>query len=288
MDDELLRLARAAADDPRDEQAARAYDAALRRAGRREEVYERFKLKFECPKKWDELEATPGRDARHCEECQKEVRWVRNEQEFMKLAEAGQCVAFDTRSFESVVENDKLNTARDENAPCLLPAPVPRRWPSKGDWAELVRRRDAAASSPADETEARAYEEQLLRVGDESTLHDRLVRKFKCDTPLPPGATECPMCGPLVAARTADELATRVLANESIAVTNLALLDQAAKARKIHGATQERPGRVHWVMPRPVVTMGVPAPPRRPEPPPRPPEPPAKPGLFGRLFGPTS
>jgi len=89
VDDELLRLRRACADDPADPLSARAYDAALHRAGKPEEVYERFKLKFQCPKRWEELTQGQALGIRHCDECQKDVYWVSSAEEFDRRVQEG-------------------------------------------------------------------------------------------------------------------------------------------------------------------------------------------------------
>lgn len=51
-------------------------------------------MDFNCPKQWDELNATADPLVRDCEECGKPVYFVDSQAELAEAAAKGQCVAF--------------------------------------------------------------------------------------------------------------------------------------------------------------------------------------------------
>ena len=51
-------------------------------------------MDFNCPKQWDELNATDDPLVRDCEECGKPVLFVDSQDELEHAAAKGQCIAF--------------------------------------------------------------------------------------------------------------------------------------------------------------------------------------------------
>jgi hypothetical protein len=51
-------------------------------------------MDFNCPKQWDELNATEDPLVRDCEECGEQVLFVDSQEELEQAAAKGKCVAF--------------------------------------------------------------------------------------------------------------------------------------------------------------------------------------------------
>jgi hypothetical protein len=137
MDENLETLARQASADPTDEAAARRYDAALTRGGRGAEVRERFRMKFECPLQWMDMERTGAPGVKFCESCKREVHAVHDEAELTKHVSQGHCVAFPTsklrHAFEGLTRDARLHSAEESAAPCVVPG-----WKMPPDLPEDV------------------------------------------------------------------------------------------------------------------------------------------------------
>jgi uncharacterized protein (TIGR02996 family) len=52
---------------------------------------------YRCPQRWDTLLPTGEETVRHCSECQMDVHYCGSAREAYDLAEAGECVAIDSR-----------------------------------------------------------------------------------------------------------------------------------------------------------------------------------------------
>jgi uncharacterized protein (TIGR02996 family) len=52
---------------------------------------------YRCPQRWDSLTPTADPAVRHCEECRRDVHYCRSARKAHQLAEAGECVAIDSR-----------------------------------------------------------------------------------------------------------------------------------------------------------------------------------------------
>jgi hypothetical protein len=63
-------------------------------------------MDFNCPKQWDELNATADPLVRDCEECGKSVHFVDSQEELEDAAAKGKCVAFFNQ------EKDELPTEK--------------------------------------------------------------------------------------------------------------------------------------------------------------------------------
>ncbi|MCO5166075.1 MAG: hypothetical protein M9894_06870 [Planctomycetes bacterium] len=130
MDDDLQRLLRQAEASPGDEALARRVDGALRRAGRDEERRARFRFKFQCPLRFEDLQVR-GLDplVRSCDRCQREVRFVASVDALAEQVAQGQCVAFERRVLGDVVarvaDDPRQHSARVEGSPCLVPTDLP-------------------------------------------------------------------------------------------------------------------------------------------------------------------
>jgi uncharacterized protein (TIGR02996 family) len=54
-------------------------------------------FEYRCPQRWDSLTPTTDAAVRHCEECRRDVHYCGSAREAHRLAEAGECVAIDSR-----------------------------------------------------------------------------------------------------------------------------------------------------------------------------------------------
>jgi hypothetical protein len=58
-----------------------------------EEAHIRCLFSYACPQLWSRLDATATPNRRHCEECERDVHLVRNEEDFFQHVAQGHCVA---------------------------------------------------------------------------------------------------------------------------------------------------------------------------------------------------
>jgi uncharacterized protein (TIGR02996 family) len=61
------------------------------------EVEHCVEFEFRCPQRWDMLTPTADPAVRHCQQCRRDVHYCRSEREAHRLADAGACVAIDSR-----------------------------------------------------------------------------------------------------------------------------------------------------------------------------------------------
>jgi uncharacterized protein (TIGR02996 family) len=54
-------------------------------------------FEYACPQRWDTLSPTDDPAVRHCADCKRNVHYCRSSREAHWLADAGECVAIDTR-----------------------------------------------------------------------------------------------------------------------------------------------------------------------------------------------
>jgi uncharacterized protein (TIGR02996 family) len=54
-------------------------------------------FEYRCPQRWDTLLPTDDSAIRHCPQCQRNVYYCGSEQDAHRLADAGECVAIDSR-----------------------------------------------------------------------------------------------------------------------------------------------------------------------------------------------
>lgn len=121
MDDDLQRLARALRASPYDVEAARRYDASLRRAGRGLEADRRLLDKYICPRIWDHLQPINS-TVRLCDRCEVEVpacgKWE-GRPKILERIEAGLPFAFPAErvflleTLRGLVAAENLHTARE-------------------------------------------------------------------------------------------------------------------------------------------------------------------------------
>jgi uncharacterized protein (TIGR02996 family) len=52
---------------------------------------------YRCPRRWDTLLPTDNAGVRHCPACQRDVHYCRSARDAQRLANAGECVAIDSR-----------------------------------------------------------------------------------------------------------------------------------------------------------------------------------------------
>ncbi len=124
MDERTEELRRRHEASPADVEAARAYEAALLRAGRHDAVRALYRLKFACPVSWSTMEPTFDPKVRRCDQCARSVHAVATPGEFLSMAARGECVAFHPGQLEAAVEamiaDPTRHPAQEPGRPCLL------------------------------------------------------------------------------------------------------------------------------------------------------------------------
>lgn len=126
MDERLENLARLARGAPDDAEAAGRYDRALLRAGQRDAVRARYRFKFLCPARWEELRDGDHPEVRRCDRCSRAVHFVRSAADLVDCVQRGRCVAVQAgeleRGLEGLLEAPRVNSAHEPGRPCLVEA----------------------------------------------------------------------------------------------------------------------------------------------------------------------
>ncbi|HBP21211.1 MAG TPA: hypothetical protein DEA08_25920 [Planctomycetes bacterium] len=152
MDERLRGLQREAEARPSDEGAAIRYERALRAAGEEEALQARFRLKFACPLRFEELRAGADPAIRRCERCQRDVHYVDDLALLRERVGAGECVAFFAGRFGEAVAHlaadEALHGASEEGSACLV---------------EFTRQRIELGSAPIEAGLAASFDPWLLR-----------------------------------------------------------------------------------------------------------------------------
>lgn len=142
MDDTLRGLERAVEADPADGAAVRRYEQALRRADAGERLVARYRLKYACPLRFEDLNEGSAPDTRDCQRCQRPVRLARDLDGLAEAVGAGACVAFPRRWLDQAIlrlaEDPQVDSAREVAAPCVVSSAVA--------WVDLSRGSQARAS----------------------------------------------------------------------------------------------------------------------------------------------
>lgn len=85
-------------------------------------------FEYRCPQRWDTLLPTDDAAVRHCPQCERNVHYCRSVRDARRLADAGECVAIDSRLTRISLE--RLRTARPAGRLLGKIAPTaPRRIP---------------------------------------------------------------------------------------------------------------------------------------------------------------
>lgn len=123
MDQDLSELERRASANPGDRELADALDRRLLRAGREEQVLERYRLKFRCSKRFEDLPYSDDPARRSCDRCQRSVHFVRTPEELSERAAAGECVAIPRASLAAacleLAQSPRLTSAQEAQRPCV-------------------------------------------------------------------------------------------------------------------------------------------------------------------------
>jgi hypothetical protein len=121
-------------------------------------------FRFQCPKTWGELHATPSPGVRHCGVCDCDVFFCTTDEETIGRAKAGHCIA---RALPDERELPRIYIGRPMNVP--TPTPEQRealRWFGRERGIDdSIRNADAERSCP------------------------------KCNYPVPRWRTVCRVCG---------------------------------------------------------------------------------------------
>jgi len=124
VDQDLSELERRARANPEDRDLADRLDRALLRAGRDEQVQARYRFKFQCPLRFEDLQAS-GDDLtqRSCARCERSVRLVRTPEELAERVAAGECVAIPQDSLAAgcleLAESPDVSSASQPGRPCV-------------------------------------------------------------------------------------------------------------------------------------------------------------------------
>jgi hypothetical protein len=129
MDEDLAELERRAAANPADAGAAARLDRSLLRAGRTEDAVARYRFKFRCPLRFDDLELGPDPEARHCSRCERAVHLVHTPTDLAERVARGDCVAFARSSLASacvsLAQDSRTHSAEEPVRPCVQDADIP-------------------------------------------------------------------------------------------------------------------------------------------------------------------
>ena len=143
MDDDLTELERQLAASPDDADLARRYEAALLRAGQRDEVERRYRFKFQCDVDWLGMSpSSAGKDCRFCQQCEKDVHLVSTQEELEQRVREGACVAVlpgEVDALGFLLEDPTLTSAPGTQELCLVEGspPIPEP-PLAGMPAQLA------------------------------------------------------------------------------------------------------------------------------------------------------
>lgn len=133
MDERLRELQRATEASPSDAEAARRYERALAGSGETAALRARFRFKFECPLRFEELDSSDDPAERYCRRCEHSVRYVSEVDQLADAVSKGQCVAFCEADLEHVFERlareESLHGASEPTRPCAVPFDRPRVVP---------------------------------------------------------------------------------------------------------------------------------------------------------------
>ncbi|MGE0706845.1 MAG: hypothetical protein AB7N76_06535 [Planctomycetota bacterium] len=126
MDETLRELERAAQAEPSDPDVARRLERALRAGGETERLEARFRFKFQCPLRFEDLRAGEVARERLCQRCGCAVVHVRDAAELRDAVAGGRCVAFFERdlkgAFAALAADERLCSAEEQGAPCVVPS----------------------------------------------------------------------------------------------------------------------------------------------------------------------
>jgi hypothetical protein len=127
MDADLSELRRQRDADPGDADAARRYEAALLRAGRRDELERLYAFEFRCDQDWNAMQPTAEPGARDCAKCRKTVHSVSTREELERRVREGACVSFDPGQVDALafLIDDGDVTAAQGRGLCLVEGGAP-------------------------------------------------------------------------------------------------------------------------------------------------------------------
>jgi hypothetical protein len=124
MDESLRELERRFQADPSDRAVARKYEDALRRASDQAGLAELYRLAFQCPMRWTDLNKTSSPLVRHCDRCDREVRFTSHPESFAQARARGQCVAVlgenKGQHAQDLAEAGAEEALVSEGSPCLV------------------------------------------------------------------------------------------------------------------------------------------------------------------------
>lgn len=123
MDQDLSELERRASANPEDRELAERLDRALLRAGREEQVQERYRFKFRCPRRFEDLAFSNDPAQRSCDRCQRSVHFVRTPEELRERTTQGECVAIHRDSLAAgcleLALDPQVSSAEEPLGPCV-------------------------------------------------------------------------------------------------------------------------------------------------------------------------
>ncbi len=129
MDESLSELERRAAANPADAVTAARLDRSMLRAGQDEAVAQRYRFKFRCPLRFEDLAMGADPLKRDCKRCSRTVHLVRTPAELADRVAVGDCVAFSKGSLAAacvdLAKDPRVHSAEQVGRPCLQDADTP-------------------------------------------------------------------------------------------------------------------------------------------------------------------
>ena len=169
MDEDLAELRRQHISSPEDAELALRYEAALRRAGQREELNALYRLAFACPLAWSALPGEPLDRVRSCATCARDVHYVQTREELTRWVSLGECVALDplvlTEAVRVLADLPLTEPVRRPGQLCVIEVRPGEVSDTSGLRGGFLARTD----SPMSDLDARAVDELLA----EAALRDR-------------------------------------------------------------------------------------------------------------------
>lgn len=83
---------------------------------------------YRCPQRWDALLPMSDPNVRHCSTCERDVHYCRDTREALRFADAGECVALDSRQARLPLELHREAAATGRRLGRVSPR-LPRRLP---------------------------------------------------------------------------------------------------------------------------------------------------------------
>jgi len=123
VDADLQELRRAVEAHPGDVTLTQRLEQALRRAGKEDEQRARYRIKFLCARRFEDLTPTPDPQVRLCDQCKRSVTYLRTPAELRGHVARGECTALPQallpQAFAALAEDPSQHSAPAPR-PCVV------------------------------------------------------------------------------------------------------------------------------------------------------------------------